>query len=53
MTEHELTKTLDFDLQIESGDTIILDDATTKARTVYNKTLEQYFNTSKNFETIR
>jgi len=53
MTEHELTKTLDFDLQIESGDTSILDDATSKARTVYNKTLKQYFNTNKNFETIR
>jgi putative transposase len=53
MTEHELTKTLDFDLQIESGDTSILDDATSKARTAYNKTLEQYFNTSKNYETIR
>lgn len=49
----ELTKTLDFNLQIKSGDTTLLDDATTKARQVYNKTLEQYFNTSKNFETIR
>lgn len=49
----ELTKTLDFNLHIKSGDTKLLDDATTKARQVYNKTLEQYFNTSKNFETIR
>lgn len=53
MTEHELTKTLNFDLQIESGDASILDVATSKARQVYNKTLEQYFNTSKNYETIR
>ena len=53
MTERELTKTLDFNLNIKSSDTSILDDATSKARTVYNKTLEQYFNTSKNYETIR
>ena len=53
MTEHELTKTLDFNLNIKSGDSKILDDATSKARTVYNKTLEQYFNTNKKYETIR
>jgi IS605 OrfB family transposase len=53
MTKHELTKTLDFDLNIKSGDTSVLDDATSKARLVYNKTLDQYFNTSKNYETIR
>lgn len=53
MTEHSLTKTLDFDLNIESGDASTLDDATSKAWQAYNKTLEQYFNTSKNYETIR
>jgi putative transposase len=49
----ELTKTLDFNLNIESGNTTVLEDATTESRTAYNKTLEYYFNTSKNFDTIR
>jgi len=49
----ELTKTLDFNLDIESGNTTVLEDATSKSRTAYNKTLEYYFNTSKTFDTIR
>jgi putative transposase len=52
MTEHELTKTLDFDLQIESGDASVLDDATSKAREAYNKTVYYHFNTSKNYKQI-
>lgn len=48
----QLTKTLDFDLNIESGDTSIIDDATSKARQAYNKTIYYHFNTSKNYEQI-
>jgi hypothetical protein len=42
----ELTKTLVFNLAIESDDATVLNDATRKARTVYNKTIEYYFETS-------
>jgi hypothetical protein len=49
----ELTKTLDFDLNIKSGNTTVLEDATTKSRTAYNKTLEYFFNTNKTFDAIR
>ena len=53
MTEHELSKTLHFDLNITSGDTRVLDDATAKSRIVYNKTIDYHFNTSKNYKTIQ
>ena len=48
----ELTKTLVFNLAIESGDAAVLNDAIQKARTVYNKTIEYYFNTSKTRDEI-
>jgi hypothetical protein len=40
-------------LNIESSDTGVLNDATANSRTVYNKTLEYSFRTSKNYDTIR
>lgn len=48
----ELTKTLVFNLAIESGNKTVLNDATQKARTVYNKTIKYYFNTSKTRDEI-
>ena len=34
MTEHELSKTLKFGLNITTGDINVIDDATVKSRTV-------------------
>lgn len=49
----ELTKTLDFQLQVTSDNTTVLENALSKARTVYNKTLHYYFNTNQEYKKIR
>ena len=53
MSKLDLAKTLDFGLGIHTGDTCVLDDATTKARTVYNKVIHRYFNTKDSYKEIR
>ena len=53
MSKLDLAKTLDFGLGIHTGHTRVLDDATTKARTVYNKVIHRYFNTKDSYKKIQ